>query len=112
MGEGIRRAWREGKFTIKFARPNQLEAHVAELLSPLGFHFVGKKSLRIAGQTPDFWDGDHKVIEVYGDYWHRNDDPQERIDLFKAHGYDCLVVWEREWREDVEAVVKRIVEFA
>ena len=29
-------------------------------------------------------------------YWHRNDDPQDRIDHFKRFGFDTLVIWESE----------------
>jgi G:T-mismatch repair DNA endonuclease (very short patch repair protein) len=37
--------------------------------------------------NPDFiCDEEKKVIEVYGDYWHRNDNPQDRINKFKKMG--------------------------
>lgn len=34
-----------------------------------------------------------KVIEGFGDYWHRNDNPQDKIDSFGKFGYDCLIIW-------------------
>lgn len=48
-------------------------------------------------KNPDFVNqGKRKVIEVFGDYWHRNDDPQELIGFYKSAGWDCVVLWERE----------------
>lgn len=37
-----------------------------------------------------------KVIEVFGRYWHRPEEEQELIELYKQAGYDCLVIWEEE----------------
>ena len=92
--------------------PNKLERDLAELVRRFGFEFIGDGRKFIAGKNPDFWNGNGKVIELYGDYWHRGQDPQERIDLFKAHGFETLVVWEREWREAPAAVAERVAEFA
>jgi len=36
------------------------------------------------------------LIELFGDYWHRDQDPQKRIDHFARYGYKCLVIWEKE----------------
>jgi len=63
-------------------------------------------------KNPDFKVIDqNKVIEVFGDYWHRNDDPQELIDLYKQIGFDCLVIWEKEIKETPQLVAKRVGEF-
>ena len=75
--------------------PNGVEQLVLGLLPTPG-QYVGSGQLVIGNKCPDFWNGNGKVIEVYGDYWHRGQDPQERIDLFKVHGYDCFVIWEAE----------------
>lgn len=50
------------------------------------------------GAIPDFVSVGNvkKVIELYGDYWHRGEDEQKRIDKFAKLGYDTLIVWERE----------------
>jgi len=54
--------------------------------------------------VPDFINinGQKKIIELYGDYWHRNDDPQDRIDLFAKYGYQTLIIWEHELKNEVE----------
>jgi G:T-mismatch repair DNA endonuclease (very short patch repair protein) len=71
------------------------------LLFPGEYKYVGNGEIIIAGKNPDFINinGKKKIIEMYGDYWHRNDDPQERIDLFKQYGYDTLIVWQRELKD-------------
>ena len=77
-------------------RPNKRELQMAERLVPFGFRYVGDGQLIIAGKCPDFWDDGVRLVELYGDYWHVGQDPQERINLFKAHDYDCLVIWASE----------------
>ena len=49
-------------------------------------------------------------MEFFGDYWHRGEDPQERINLFSRYGYKCLVIWEHELKQP-EQVVGCIAEF-
>ena len=52
-------------------------------------------------RVPDFVNKkSKKIIEVYGDYWHRNDNPQDQIDEYKRAGWDCVVVWEHEVMDD------------
>jgi G:T-mismatch repair DNA endonuclease (very short patch repair protein) len=48
--------------------------------------------------------------ELYGDYWHKGQNPQDRIDMFKPFGFDTLVIWEKELK-DMGAVTERIQEF-
>jgi len=48
-------------------------------------------------KNPDFVNrSKRKTIEVYGDYWHRNDNPQELINIYNSNGWECLVLWEHE----------------
>ena len=77
-------------------KPNKLELQLGEKLALLGFRYVGDGQLVIGGKCPDFWDGGTRLVELYGDYWHRGQDPQERIDHFARYGYECQVIWERE----------------
>ncbi len=93
------------------AGPNLMELAAADWLSPLGFQFVGDGQLIIAGKCPDFWDGGTKLIELYGDYWHAGQDPQDRINLFKAAGYDCIVIWEHELATQFEETHERVLNF-
>jgi len=54
--------------------------------------------------------GEKKLVELYGTYWHRNDNPQDRIQLFKKAGYDTLIIWEHNL-EDIQGVRDRVEEF-
>ena len=95
--------------------PNKPETTLMELLNwlyPGHYKYVGDFSFVIAGKCPDFINinDQKKIIELFGDYWHKGEDPQNRIDLFKVYGYDTLVIWEHEL-EDIERVKFRIHKF-
>lgn len=97
--------------------PNKLEADVTRELSDV-LEFVGDGKMWVTSQgksiCPDFRSKDRskkKVVEIFGDYWHRNDNPNDRISLFQDIGWGCLVVWEHEWWQDTEGSKRRIQEF-
>lgn len=52
--------------------------------------------------NPDFihTNGQKIAVEIFGDYWHRNDDPQQRINAFKKYGWKCMVFWEHEIKNE------------
>ena len=62
----------------------------------------------IQHKNPDFVNiqNTQQLIEFYGDYWHRNDDPQDRINFFKSHNYDCIVIWEKELKNINQLITK------
>ena len=63
-------------------------------------------------KNPDFKvTGQRIVIEVFGDWWHRNDDPDLLISAYRRIGYKCLVIWERDITKDVIGAARRVVEF-
>jgi hypothetical protein len=66
----------------------------------------------IGSKIPDFVHtaGKKKVVELWGDYWHRGQNPQDRIDYFKRFGYDTLIVWEHEMK-DIESVKAKLLAF-
>jgi very-short-patch-repair endonuclease len=82
--------------------PNMLEVLFSEIIrkSNRDFEFVGNGTKWIAGKNPDFInEKDKKIIELYGDYWHKNDTEEQtnnRIDLFRSAGYETLIVWASE----------------
>jgi DNA-binding Lrp family transcriptional regulator len=52
-------------------------------------------------RNPDFVSLFHKkIIEVYGSYWHKGEDPKERISDYAKVGWNCLVLWEHELNVD------------
>lgn len=100
--------WKDEDFAKKMAeaygrKPTKLEVHFTELLDELypgEWKYVGDGEIWIGGKNPDFINirGKKQVIEVFGDYWHRGEDPQERINHFRKYGFDCIVIWESELR--------------
>lgn len=61
------------------------------------FHLQTKKQCRI----PDFINRKKKkIIEVYGDYWHRGENPNDKISEYNAVGWECIVIWESEIMRD------------
>jgi len=63
-------------------------------------------------KNPDFKVKDQKkVIEIFGDYWHKNDNPQELIDLYKQIGIDCLIIWEKEIHDHPNEVLEKTNKF-
>jgi len=101
-----RKLWKNPEFVAKQmksrgVKPNKLETIFENFLNsiqPREWKFVGDGQLIIGGKCPDFANinGQKKLIEVFGDYWHRGQDPQNRIDTFKKFGYNTLVIWEHD----------------
>lgn len=96
-------------------RPTALEKKLISIIQRHNFDFryVGDGSFWIDSplMNPDFiHESDNKVIEVYGKYWHRNDDPKDRINTFAEIGWDCLVIYENEF-EDENKIIKKLREW-
>lgn len=92
--------------------PNKKEIKLMEILDslyPEEWKFVGNGDLIIDGKCPDFvnCNGQKKIIELFGDYWHKGENPQDRIDIFKPFGYSTLVIWERELK-NMDVLIGRI----
>ena len=100
----------------RLARPNKAECQLLELLEtfqPGDWKYVGDGSLVIAGKNPDFVNvnGKKLIIELFGDYWHRNDSPKKRAAVFNPFGFRTLVVWEKELQNSFE-LTNKIKKFA
>lgn len=83
-------------------KPNGLEKEVMEFCKIEGveWEYTGDFSFWIGGKNPDFIDRENKVaLEIYGKYWHRKEDEPVRVAHFKSYGWDCIVVWDYEFRE-------------
>lgn len=95
-------------------KPNKKEKFLFKLIkiNHFPYKFVGDGKFILAGKCPDFLNcnGQKKVIELFGDYWHRNDNPQKRIRLFAKYGFKTLIIWERELKNS-DNVIQKIKEF-
>ena len=55
---------------------------------------MGDGSYLINGKNPDFInEKSKKVIEFFGELWHKPEDEQIRTNFFKSCGWDCFVIW-------------------
>ena len=112
--------WRDPEYIKKVqngyhCKPNKPESMILDLLESLypgEWKFTGDFSLIINGKSPDFvnCNGKKLIIELFGDYWHRGEDPKDRAKVFEPFGYDTLVIWESELK-DIDAVGLRVKEF-
>jgi very-short-patch-repair endonuclease len=96
-------------------RPNKLELRLQALLDrivPSEYKYTGDGSRIIAGKLPDFVNisGERKIIELFGRNWHDPEEAPERVARFKEYGWDCLVIWNDEFK-DMEALEAKIVHF-
>lgn len=121
MGEIVKKRWQDPDYQQKmrkafWTRPTSIELIFMKILGSLNlgltYTYTGDLVFWIGGRNPDFARRGHskKCIELYGDYWHRNDDPQERIDHFAKYGWECLVIWEHELRDE-QKVKERVTKF-
>lgn len=100
-----KRVERDGPFQVP--SPSQLELNCIPLFAERGYRHTGDGSFWIRGKdgknkNPDFKKtGSKAVIEVWGNYWHRNQDPQDLIDWYSENGYECEVYWESDLRAAV-----------
>ena len=96
-------------------RPTKPELKLTKILNEefLGeWMYSGDGQVWIVRMNPDFWNinGRKMVIELYGDYWHRNDDPKIRVRNYKRHGVSCLIIWEHEIK-DKASLIRKIGDF-
>ena len=101
-------------------KPNKAESMLSELLEaicPGEYEYTGDGKLTISGVSPDFTNcnGQKKVIELFGEYWHsfektgreRVQEEQVRREKFSFLGFDCLIIWESEL-EEIDSVAEKI----
>lgn len=120
IGIASRRLWKDELFqkkmrSVRNIRPNKLEIKFNDLLEslfPNEYQYVGDFKLWIDGKNPDFVNinGKKKLIELYGDYWHRDDNTQDRIDHFAKYGFETLIVWQSEFK-DVDVLKNKLTKF-
>lgn len=97
-----------------FRRPNKSEQKLINILEENNFKYKysgNHPHPNLGGKMPDFvHETKPKIIELFSGYWHRNDNPQDRIDYFKERGYDCLILWHRELK-NTESIINKVEEF-
>ena len=110
-----RNSFKKIKKVLCVNSPNKEERHLTILLNkvlPNEYKFVGNGKLRVGRKFPDFVNkAKTKLIELYGDYYHKGQNPQDRIDYFKQYGYDTLVIWASKLYQNEKLVMDTIINF-
>jgi len=84
--------------------PNKTEISFLSILNdlyPSEWKYVGDGQVIINGKCPDYINinGQKKIIELFGDYWHKDQNPEDRKAIFAPFGYSTLVIWESELKD-------------
>lgn len=92
-------------------RPNKREAQLDQLLQsnfPEEWKYVGNGIVMLGGKCPDWINvnGKKKLIEFFGEYWHRPEDEEIRKLHFKEFGFDTIVIWESELKNEKNLLAK------
>ena len=98
------------------SKPNQLEIKLKVLLDylfPNEYKYVGNGDFVLGGKCPDFVNvnGKKKIVELFGNYWHKQGSENSRINHFKKYGFDTLIIWEDELNNDTEKLKESILAF-
>ena len=91
------------------------EIKMEEILKQNNTHykFVGHGEIMIGRKCPDFVDENQKkIIEIYEDYWHKGQNPQDKIDYYKNFGWKCLIIWEHELKSKRQLLIQKIINFS
>lgn len=93
-------------------KPEKIMNLILNKLYPNEWLFVGDGRFVINGKIPDFINinGQKKIIEVFGNYWHKGEDPKDREAIFEPFGYKTLVVWESELANE-ELAINKVMKF-
>ena len=99
-------------------KPNKAEMKLSYILrniAPGEFKYNGDLRLGfiLSGKVPDFVNINSRkqLIELYGDFWHKGENPQKRVSIFKRFGYDTLIIWEHELYNNRDKLKGKIISF-
>jgi len=89
------------------------------------YKYVGNFKVIIESKSPDFINinGQKKIIELFGDYWHgenrrkefgdltsNEEHEQKRKDLFAKYGYKTLIIWQHELK-NIKKLEDKLIKF-
>lgn len=101
---------------LKPNKPERLLGNLLNKILPNEYHFVGNGKVIFHRFNPDFinCNGQKKIIELYGDYWHNLPKSKKlnkrRLIAYRKYGYKTLIIWERELK-DLEKVKNKLLVF-
>lgn len=102
----------------KLTKPERRLRNRLNCLFPGEYKFVGDGTIFIDYKCPDFINinGQKKIIEMFGDYWHGEErtgrtkvqEKNQRIKHFAKYGFKTLIVWESELKNILQLKEKLI----
>ena len=113
------KSWQDPEYAKRVFKsreaPNKAEKYLADLLEqyyPHEWKFVGGGDVVIAGKIPDFINinGHKRIIELYGELWHTEEEAIQRIQTFKDYGYSTLIIWGKELK-NVATLLDKVKSF-
>jgi len=121
ISKSVTKLWQNPEYVKKMMKsqhrkPSKLEIQfnsiTPDIVKYIGNRAWWRKLSDGRYHNPDFKIiGQRKIVEVFGDYWHKNDDPQKLINLYKQIGYDCMIFWEHEIYDYPEIVTIKVNNF-
>lgn len=91
---------------VKPTKPEKFLIKFLNEILPGEYKYVGNGSVVIGFKNPDFINanGQKKLIELFGDYWHSEKKTSEskelheskRVNHFAKYGYKTLIIWQSE----------------
>lgn len=84
-------------------KPNNCELKLLYILKELfkeKYKYTGDFSFWVDNINPDFISlKDRKVIEFFGEYWHKIEDEGTKLLIYKKNNYSVLFIWENELKD-------------
>ena len=133
-----KRNWQNPEFAEKHLKilyanwnisPNKPERRLRNGLNkmfPGEYRYVGDGKVWIGSKNPDFINvnGQKKIIEMFGDFWHgekfrqftfndnssNKEHKQQRINHFARYGFRTLIVWEKELK-NIPRLKRKLTKF-
>ena len=82
---------------------------ITQLKTKLKIEDKSKTLFQPCTYNPDFIiEGQKMVIELFGDYWHKGENPKDRIKEYDDVGYKCLILWESEIYDKTEIAMAKV----
>ena len=119
--------WKNPEYIEKLRKslnlhPNRPEKILIDLFEKknLPYKYTGDFKFWIDGKNPDFvnCNGQKKVIEMFGDYWHNSNKKGIKYsstekgckEHYNKYGFKTLIIWEKELKK-IDIVLKKIQRF-
>ena len=106
------KAYAEGLLKKPNKSEQKLQKIIEEVCPDYKYNGDYKLGVSIGYYIPDFVNvnGKKKVIDLFGDRWHKPEEVEVRKGKMATLGWQCLVVWEHELK-DIDAVKQKIQTF-